>query len=83
MKTGDEVILAFAVIKKDDWHKVSFPNGAFAKAWEVGTIEEMLDQQKCKGWGAMVAISICRLANKLCPVAANLMKVKRDAEQPV
>lgn len=69
--TGDEVILVYAVLKRQDWEKVKFPQGCYAKAFETGPIERMVDTQTCKGWGAMMAASINRLAKKLCPDVAN------------
>lgn len=52
IKTGDEVIFIYAIVKADDYGKVSFPaNISFAKAMEIGPVEELTDMENCKGWG--------------------------------
>jgi hypothetical protein len=83
IKTGDEVVMLTAIIKIEDYDKVKIPHGSFAKAWEIGRIEELLDQETCKGWGGMVGIMLARLAVKLCPDAAKIFKPVTNAEQPV
>lgn len=68
IKTGDEVIFIYAIVKADDYGKVSFPaNASFAKAMEIGPVEELTDMENCKGWGAMTGIALAKLGRKLCP----------------
>lgn len=75
IKPGEEVIFAFAIIKRDDWEKTKFPQGSYAKAYEVGPIETLIDPDTCKGWAGMAGISIGRLAVKLCPEQAKMEKL--------
>jgi hypothetical protein len=75
LKTGDEVILLYVVLPREDWEKVKLPQGCHAKAFETGPIERMVDVQTCKGWGAMMAASINRLAKKISPEIANSLIV--------
>lgn len=83
IQTGDEVVLVTVVIKKDDYSKLNLPHGAFAKAWEIGPIETLLDQENIKGWGGMIGIMLGRLAVKLCPDAARILKPVPNAKQPL
>ena len=66
-KPGDEVVLLYAVINKNEWDKVKLPDGCHAKAFEVGRIDDLIESQVCRGWGAMCAASMNRLAKKICP----------------
>lgn len=79
MKTGDAVIVMYAVIPAEKWDDVKLPEGCFAKAFNVGNIEDLVQVHPCKGWGAMMAASINRLAKKICPDRANLLVEGLDA----
>lgn len=82
IKTGDEIVFMCAIIKRDQWEGVKLPPGCFAKAYEVGKIEELTDVRVSRGWGAMAGTLINRLAKKLCPEAA-LFLGPQDADQPL
>ncbi len=73
MNPGDKVIVMYCVLPADKWDGVKLPQGSFAKAFDVGTIDDLTEVQACKGWGAMMAASINRLAKKLCPDRAQLI----------
>ena len=74
MKTGDSVVFIYAAVLEEDYNKVVIPPGSFAKAIKVGNIEDLLDQEACKGWGAMAGIALCRLANHVCPELGKILK---------
>ena len=63
----EEVVLAFAIVRKSDWDKAQYPPGSIALAWEVGEFRKFSDQQFCKGWGAMISTSLARAAKKFLP----------------
>lgn len=76
MESGEETVLLYAVMRKSEWNKVKLPEGCYAKAFEAGPIESLCDVQTCKGWGALMAASVNRLAKKLCPVAGRLLDIR-------
>ena len=67
LKTGTETILIYAIVPAEDYSKVSFPKGSFAKALEIGPVEELCDLENCKGWGAMVGIALAKAGRRICP----------------
>jgi hypothetical protein len=67
IKTGEEVVLVFSIIKREDYDKLKIPNGSYSKAIELGPVEELTNMENCKGWGAWVGISLGKLGRKLCP----------------
>lgn len=73
IKTGEEVVLVFSIIKREDYGKLKIPDGSFSKAIELGPIEELCDMESCRGWGAWVGISLGKLGRKLCP---EIFKIK-------
>lgn len=75
IEPGTEVVLAYVIVPRDKWEDCKFPSGCYAKAYEVGQIETLIDQSQAKGWGAMIAVAICRLAVFLCPDQAEAMKL--------
>lgn len=70
MKTGDKVVVMYAIIPEEQYGKLSMPPGSFAKAFQIGPIEQLVQQQECKHWGMIMAVSLQRLARKLCPEIA-------------
>lgn len=61
----------YAVIPKEQYHKLSMPNGSFAKAFTIGKIEQLVQMKECKHWGMIMALSLQTLAKKLCPEIAD------------
>jgi hypothetical protein len=72
MKSGDKVTIVYAVIPADRWDDVKLPQGSFAKAYNVDDISQLTSIPECKRWGAIIGASLCKLANKLCPIAGSL-----------
>lgn len=83
IKIGDEIVLVYALVKRADYDKVRLPDGSIAKAIEIGPIETLCDHSRCKGWAAIIGVSLARAANKVVgEVKAKLLKGP-DAEQPL
>lgn len=80
MKTGDHVIVVYAILPADKWDGVKFPKGTYAKAFNAGPIESFGQVQTCREWGALMAASFNKLAKKICPVAGTLLNIGRNAE---
>lgn len=82
MKTGDDCIVMYAVIPKDQYGKVLLPDGSFAKAFQIGKVEQLVQMQECKHWGMLMSVSLQRLAKKLCPEVADSPIIRLgDAQQ--
>lgn len=70
IKAGDDVVVMYAVIPKEQYGKLNMPDGSFAKAFHIGKVEQLVQFQECKHWGMMMTVSLQRLARKLCPEIA-------------
>lgn len=79
MKTGDEVVLLYAVIPKEKYDKLSIPDGSFAKAIIAGKVESFVQMSECRNWGMLVATSLQILARKICPDVANSPIIQLDS----
>lgn len=78
IKPDEEVVLVYAVVPKSQYGKVSFPNGCYAKAIDVGPLKGFLDRKECFTWGGFVAEGINRVARTLCPELANSKIIRLD-----
>lgn len=68
IQADEPVTLMFLVIRTSEISKLKMPEGiGYYQAWETGPFQRMLDSQTCRGWGAMVAAAVHRLAKKLMP----------------
>lgn len=74
MKSSDECVFIYAIVKKEDYDKVKLPQGAsFAKALEIGPASELCNMESCRGWGAMAGIALAKLGLKLFPEVHKIM----------
>lgn len=73
MDSETEVVLMYAIVPAKIWEDVKLPPGCFAKAMHIGPMLRLTDQQTCKGWGAIIAASLSKLAGKVCPVASRII----------
>lgn len=67
MKAGDEIVVLYAVVPKEKYNRVQIPDGSFAKAFQVGPIEEFISKKVCIATGNMLSVALNRLARKHCP----------------
>lgn len=67
IQPGDECVLLFVVMRKDQWDDVKLPKGSCQKAFEIGAIDELVDITMCRGWGALVSKTLHNLGNFICP----------------
>jgi hypothetical protein len=74
MRTGDDVVFIWALVRREDEKKVGFPKGSLANGIN-GKIEDFLDEQRCKRAGSMAAAALKRAAEKSCPeLKSNLIE---------
>lgn len=73
VKPGDECILLFVIMRKDQWDDVKLPKGSCQKPFEIGEIETLIDVPTCKGWGALVSKTLNNLGKFVCPEKSNLI----------
>jgi len=82
-KTVDQdtdCVFVYAVIPKHDWHKVTFPEGSMAAAYDIGPLKELANLENCKGWGSMAGIALGKLGLKLFP---EIHKIVNAAKPPM
>jgi hypothetical protein len=73
IKQDEEVVLVYAIVRREDYNKVLIPPGSFAKAMEIGPASDLCDMANCKGWGGIVGIALSRVAKKNFPEIFALM----------
>lgn len=61
-----DFVFIYAAVPKSEMHKVAIPEGSFAKALDITSVE-MSDKKRCQQIGHIVMQALYRLGNKLNP----------------